>query len=256
MRIPAIWIGATALALSVFGQPACDGGPFTCGTTISGVISDGSCPTGCQELSQIHTFNTFGNTTLASFTLSPDGFTPVIEIETPGGQLIERKEGRAGEALRLGAVLQPGVYHARVIARPAGATGSYTLRLGCLLADPQVFCTPDETTLCLYNRFAVNVAIKVSEDDPPVAATARRGSDRYGLFTAPSLTSDPDNPEVMVKVLDGRPVNDRWWVFYGGLSGFDWELTVRDTFFKREKTYTKADIAEDGGLDLVTFSDR
>ena len=46
-----------------------------------------------------------------------------------------------------------------------------------------------------------------------------------GTGTARAITSDtgyfwffsPDNVELVVKVLDGRPVNGRWWVFYGAL---------------------------------------
>jgi len=33
----------------------------------------------------------------------------------------------------------------------------------------------------------------------------------------------------VVKVLDGRPVNGRWWVFYGALSNVAYRLTVTDT---------------------------
>ena len=58
-----------------------------------------------------------------------------------------------------------------------------------------------------------------------------------GTGTARAITSDtgyfwffsPDNVELVVKVLDGRPVNGRWWVFYGALSNVAYRLTVTDT---------------------------
>jgi len=37
------------------------------------------------------------------------------------------------------------------------------------------------------------------------------------------------NPELFVKVLDGRPVNGHWWVFYGSLSNVGFEVEVTDT---------------------------
>jgi photosystem II stability/assembly factor-like uncharacterized protein len=38
----------------------------------------------------------------------------------------------------------------------------------------------------------------------------------------------PGNPELFVKVLDGRPVNGHWWVFYGSLSNVGFTITVTD----------------------------
>ena len=40
---------------------------------------------------------------------------------------------------------------------------------------------------------------------------------------------NPANVELVVKVLDGRPVNGRWWVFYGALSNVAYRVTVTDT---------------------------
>jgi len=48
---------------------------------------------------------------------------------------------------------------------------------------------------------------------------------------------EPDNLELMIKVLDGRPVNGAFWVFYGALSNVAYTVTVRDTFTARSKVY-------------------
>ena len=45
------------------------------------------------------------------------------------------------------------------------------------------------------------------------------------------------NVETVVKVLDGRPVNDKFWLFYGALSNVEYTLTVTDTETGRVKTY-------------------
>ncbi len=39
---------------------------------------------------------------------------------------------------------------------------------------------------------------------------------------------DPANVEVVLKVLDGRPLNEHFWTFYGALSSVEYQLTVTD----------------------------
>jgi 6-phosphogluconolactonase (cycloisomerase 2 family) len=53
----------------------------------------------------------------------------------------------------------------------------------------------------------------------------------YGTFFSPS------NVELLVKVLDGCAVNQRWWVFVGGLTNVAVELTVEDTQTGAQRTY-------------------
>jgi hypothetical protein len=63
------------------------------------------------------------------------------------------------------------------------------------------------------------------------------GAVREGRGTAVPLTADtgtfwffePTNVEAIVKVLDGRALNDHVWVFYGALSDVQYTLTVTDT---------------------------
>ncbi len=39
---------------------------------------------------------------------------------------------------------------------------------------------------------------------------------------------DPANVEIVVKVLDGSGVNNRFWIFYGALSNVEYSLDVTD----------------------------
>lgn len=48
---------------------------------------------------------------------------------------------------------------------------------------------------------------------------------------------DPANLELLVKVLDGRPVNGWYWVFFGALSNVAYTVTVTDTFTGAERVY-------------------
>jgi hypothetical protein len=47
----------------------------------------------------------------------------------------------------------------------------------------------------------------------------------------------PDNLELVVKVLDGRAINGKWWVFYGALSNVEYTITVTDTQTGAVRTY-------------------
>ena len=46
---------------------------------------------------------------------------------------------------------------------------------------------------------------------------------------ATSGSSTPTNVELVIKVLDGRRVNGKFWVFYGALSNVEYTITVTDT---------------------------
>ncbi len=48
----------------------------------------------------------------------------------------------------------------------------------------------------------------------------------------------PQNLELMIKVVDGRAFNNRFWVFFGALSNVDYTVTVFDTATATTKTYT------------------
>ena len=41
----------------------------------------------------------------------------------------------------------------------------------------------------------------------------------------------------MIKVLDGRALNDHFWIYYGALSNVEYTVTVTDTVTGRRKTY-------------------
>ena len=45
------------------------------------------------------------------------------------------------------------------------------------------------------------------------------------------------NVELVIKVLDGRPINDHFWVFYGALSNVGYRITVTDTATGAKKSY-------------------
>jgi hypothetical protein len=78
-----------------------------------------------------------------------------------------------------------------------------------------------------------------------VTATWRTGNGQSGSGQAVQLTDEtgyfwffsPDNVEMLVKVLDACSLNQRFWVFAGGLTNVQVDLTVRDTAAGTFKTY-------------------
>jgi len=94
-------------------------------------------------------------------------------------------------------------------------------------------CVPDVTTACLQQgRFRVSVGWS--------APSAQSGLGQRLDITGNSTGFwffDPTNVELVVKVIDGRPVNGSWWVFYGALSNVEYTITVTDTETGATRTY-------------------
>jgi len=112
-------------------------------------------------------------------------------------------------------------------------------------------CVPDAATLCLGGgRFTVRATLwRIGVESFATRARSFEGSDRAGWF----WSFAPDNPEVVVKVLDGTPVNGRWWVFVSSLTGFTVELTVRDAVSGWTAVYQTAEGSAAGVIDLDAF---
>ena len=66
------------------------------------------------------------------------------------------------------------------------------------------------------------------------------------MATAAPLTADTGtfwffsqaNVELVLKVLDGRALNGKFWVFFGALSDVAYTVTVTDTVTGMVRTYT------------------
>lgn len=94
-------------------------------------------------------------------------------------------------------------------------------------------CTPGPTRLCLNDgRFAIDVEWFVPQGDRGVGRAVPLTADT-GYF----WFFDRDNVEVVVKVLDGCPVNDRFWLFAAGLTNVEVLVTVTDTRSGIAETY-------------------
>lgn len=86
-------------------------------------------------------------------------------------------------------------------------------------------CVSDDTTLCLNNgRFAVNVTWQTDFGTSGVGHTHTVTPDTGLLWFF-----NPNNIEMVVKVLNACTLNDRFWVFAGGLTNVRVDMFVTDT---------------------------
>ena len=63
----------------------------------------------------------------------------------------------------------------------------------------------------------------------------------------------PDNIEVVVKVLDGRPLNGKFWVFFSSLTTEQYTLTVTDSVTGAQKSYVNAQGQMSSAADTNAF---
>jgi hypothetical protein len=123
--------------------------------------------------------------------------------------------------------------------------------------------TPCPETTFGFNLNGCRFHIEVKWDDgrggtgngQPVQLTNDTG---YFWFFSPA------NVELMVKVLDARPVNGKFWVFFGALSNVKYSITVKDSVTGSYKKYenpsgTFASIGDTGafrgGYSVVSVPD-
>jgi len=99
-------------------------------------------------------------------------------------------------------------------------------------------CLADATTLCLNGgRFQVRLTWRRPPNQGGELADGRTvsvGSDDSGLF----YFVNPDNWEMLVKVLDACTLNNRFWVFFAATTNVEYTLTVADSATGGSKQYT------------------
>ncbi|HYG63998.1 MAG TPA: hypothetical protein VEL74_15590, partial [Thermoanaerobaculia bacterium] len=94
-------------------------------------------------------------------------------------------------------------------------------------------CGGGANALCLLgSRFRVEVDWRRRDGVTGVGTPVPR-TDQSGTF----WFFDPANLELVVKILDGRALTGRFWVFYGALSDVQYRITVTDTVTGASKVY-------------------
>ncbi len=182
------------------------------------------------------------------------GQNATLTVSATGGGLSYQWYAAAGSSF----VAVPGATSPTFVTPALGSTTSYLVQItnACGQTNSSVVTVAVTVrascgagNLCFHGgRFRVSLFAT----DPATGKTANGEiipeNDIFGYFSLPGLTNDPSNREVFVKVVG--PVNGVYWVFFGGLTSFQYRLTVTDTATGQVKTYNKAPNAPNGGFDL------
>lgn len=152
-------------------------------------------------------------------------WTPLVTVDASDGQV--RIDGLETEA----------PYTFRLRGEQADGGFEYSEQISATTGADADVCRSGEGFLCLReDRFEVQVHWKNNHragDHGIGRSVPVEVSDESGLF----WFFNPDNIELVVKVLDGRMVNDSHWVFFGALSDVEYWVTVRDVAGGARRTY-------------------
>jgi hypothetical protein len=138
------------------------------------------------------------------------------------------------EAATLGGLDAATLYQVRVRARNAHGDSAYSNVASATTFGGATACSADDNTLCLSGgRFAVRATFAAAGGASGAARVVELTPDTGYLWFF-----SPTNVEAVIKVLNACPVNDRYWVFAGGLTDVHTVITVTDTDTGAVKTYT------------------
>ncbi len=181
-----------------------------------------------------------------------------------------------GNTRRLGAVLggiallaiplsaASGLDRVPVLRRAAPARGGVTPQAALasvaysvevpLIAHIDATAAVDTLVLSAAHPFTITVTARDPRTGTTGTGLAIPENDIFGFFSIPAITGNSSNPEVFVKIIDGRAFNNAYWVFYNGLTDLEYTLTVRENGTGRTKTYLKpAGNAACGAQDTSAF---
>lgn len=136
-----------------------------------------------------------------------------------------------------------------VVCTRGDSTGTATANFDDLVfAQEPGGCVPGPTTLCLDDvpgdrRFSVVVSFETSQGgglsgSGEAIPLASLGVTRAGLIWFFSA----DNPEMLIKVINGCSVNQNYWTFFSALTNAGFTVRLTDTVTGRSQTYFNQDL--------------
>jgi photosystem II stability/assembly factor-like uncharacterized protein len=81
----------------------------------------------------------------------------------------------------------------------------------------------------LGGRFTVTLEATHPRTGQLAGGAVLLAGDRFGIFSLPAFTGDPQFPEVVVKMVDARSFAGHFWFFHASLTSLDYVLTVTDS---------------------------
>ncbi len=186
-----------------------------------------------------------------------------VRLFGANGLAIADSVPEVGQPTLLGPVsLGPGTYYFHVLPEVRGGREA-VLSEGESLPDhfdtpyrfivsTRALCIPSATRACLQDgRFSVDIDWQDFTGGAGPGRVVPGGTDDSALFSF----FDPDNWEMLVKVLDGCAVNGSFWVFAAATTDVAYTLTVTDTATGSVRQYTNAlGNAADATTDTTAFA--
>lgn len=206
--------------------------PLSCNTTTQAALGTDDCTFPDGSYYESYSFQgTVGQ--VVTIDLKATGFDTLLALFDPSGEILDvNDDGPSGTDSQIVAELPvTGTYVILATSfEAAPITGAYSLALACAAAPA---CSTNTERLCLNNRFLITTTWKDFSGNTgtgkAIQLTPDTGS--FWFFNA-------ENLELMIKALDGRTVNGKWWIFYGALSNVEYTIHVVDTVTGAVKTYS------------------
>jgi hypothetical protein len=215
----------TEIRKSPLSLNACVNANTACNQQVIGVLDTSDClVTSDNSYVDFWLFSgTAGQTVTVD--MSSSAFDTYLFLLDPGANVVATNDDFSGTNSRITFTLgTTGTWSIGANSAFGGRTGGYTLNLTCTSGGGPAL-------LLNGNRFRVTasfVANGSAGTGTPVALTSDTGY--FWFFSS-------NNVEMVVKVVDGRALNNRFWVFAGGLTNVDTTIIVTDTVTGVSKPY-------------------
>ncbi len=146
-----------------------------------------------------------------------------------------------GDELRSGADPEIDAAIAEIAANPADLASAANIDLQAL-GEKAAGCTTTATRLCIGGRFAIDLTYHTTQGgglsgSGHAIGLTGLGVSQGGLF----WFFGQDNPEMLIKVVNGCALNNRFWLFYAAGTNVGFTATVTDTQTGHTRTYTNKD---------------
>ena len=209
-------------------------GAASVNVTISATLGDARSCFGTSHWYDFYTFTaTRGQSLRVNF--NSRAFSPfgAIQSYSDGTVLAFNYAASPGTVLFDYLVPSSGVYVLTASSFDTFGSGLYQITASEIFSSGG--CSPSTTALCLNgNRFKVQVtwanAAQLTSG-PGMAVSMTSDTGYFWFFSS-------NNVELTIKVVDGRPVNGKYWVFYGAMSDVSYTVTITDTATGVVRTYT------------------
>ncbi len=128
----------------------------------------------------------------------------------------------------------PGFYKVSLTVTNGGEESTATRHFLVEASAPTGLCVSTPNTRCLHDsRYAVSARWWAKDGQAGMASVAHGGTNQAGLFSF----HNPDNWEILIKVLDGCAINRSVWTFGASPSDLGQEIHVTDTMTGMSKVY-------------------